>query len=217
MRRGFQEPEPKKAGSASSPEKTRPPVKKTAVKPPDAGEPKRFDRNGILGLTGTLFLITLVVALMLGIVNQVTEPEIERITREKQEAAMRLVLEADTYEPVEGTPMYRASRDGQLVGYVVSVAPIGYGGEISMMVGVDLQPVVTGVSIVSMAESPGYGAKALENNYMDQFSGRDVSMAVGEDIDAIAGATITTDAIVGGVRDALTMVIQHLSEEGGEG
>ena len=44
---------------------------------------------------------------------------------------------------------------GEIIGYVVEVLPSGFGGTIDLMVGVDTEGVVTGISILSLSESPG--------------------------------------------------------------
>ena len=71
----------------------------------------------ILRLTLTLLLITAVVAGLLGLVNYLTEDKIAALQNEKAEAAMREVLEADSYEPLETdlegvTALYRAGDQG---------------------------------------------------------------------------------------------------------
>lgn len=221
MSGGFKEISPKAAAAKKG--KAGPPRGKAQEpsKPAPGGGSalKRiFDPQSVSGLTLTLTLIALAVALLLGLVNQVTAPEIQRIAEEKAREAMAAVLPAHEYVQVEESGIHRAQdADGKLIGFVVQVTPVGYGGDIPMMVGVDLQPHVTGVSIISMSETPGFGSRALEGNFLSQFEGKSVSMKLGEDIDGISGATITTEAIVGGVHDALAAVLQYLAEEGGTG
>ncbi len=216
---GFKEIEPrnKKTGKPSE-EKVKKPGAAEDKAAPSGGGRRKFDQNSLVGLTVTLFLITAVVAVMLGLVNKVTAPEIQRRAEAAAREAMTVVLPADKYERVGETGLYRAQDSGgRLIGFVAQVEPAGYGGKISMMVGVDLQPNVTGVSIMSMTETPGLGTRAQEPEFLSQFVGKSVSMKLGDGIDALSGATITSKAVLAGVQDALTQVLQYLADEGGTG
>lgn len=219
---GFKEIEPKGSKPKSSkPGKER--AKAPEKTPPAKDAPgilktfkKIFDPQSMSGLTLTLFLITAVVAVLLGFVNSVTAPEIRRRAEETAKEAMTVVLNADEYVRVGESKLYRAQdAGGRLLGFVVQVEPSGYGGKISMMVGVDLQLNVTDVSIMSMSETAGLGTKANDRKFLDQFVGKSVSMKLGEDIDALSGATITSKAVLSGVQDALTQVLQYLADQGG--
>lgn len=168
---------------------------------------------GIAQLTVILGVICLVCALLLGLVNLVTANPIKAAKQLKSEQAMRAVLSADSYEPVEYTggdalvaKVYLAGD----VGYVVEVKPSGFGGEIDMMVGVDNDGAVTGISVISHAETSGLGAKAkTDPEWGKQFVGKSGEVKVskdGGDINAITGATITSRAVSNGVTAALEAV-----------
>ena len=92
----------------------------------------------ILRLTLTLLLITAVVAGLLALVNHITADKIAAHTAQKAESAMQQVLPAETYDSLtvpDGGAVTAACRaDG--LGYVVRVAPSGFGGTIDMMVGI---------------------------------------------------------------------------------
>ena len=168
----------------------------------------------ILRLTVTLLLITAVVAGLLGLVNYLTEDRIAALQNEKAESAMREVLEADAYEPVptdhEGvTALYRAGDRG----YVVRVSVNGFGGAVDMMVGVDPEGSVTGVSIISHSETASLGAKCTREDFRAQFAGAADTLAVRKDggtIDALTGATVTSRAVTKGVNLALECVKEVL-------
>lgn len=164
-----------------------------------------------LRLTLTLFLITAIVAALLGAVNAITAGKIAALRQERTQAAMREVLAAEEYVPAEcDTPgvraVYAARRGGSLAGYVVEVAPAGFGGAIDMVVGVDSTGTVTGVSIVSMAETSGLGDNAKKESFRSQFVGASGQLAVTRDggtIDALTGATVTSRAVTSGVNTAI--------------
>lgn len=161
---------------------------------------------GILVLT--LFLVTLVMSGLLGVVNYVTKGPIAEFKQESMNASMREVLPAESYEPVSydgGDSLVSGAwaADG---GYVIEVTPSGFGGVIDMMVGVDSSGSVSGVSIVSMSETSGLGNNASKPEFRAQYVGRDDNMAVtkdGGDIDALTGATVTSRAVTLGVNTAL--------------
>lgn len=170
-----------------------------------------FDKSMLL-LTVTLLAFAVVVAGLLGLVNHITWEPIEAHRQAKTDAAMQAVLYADTYEALTYTgedstvrALYRAG-DG---GWVVSVAPSGFGGEISMVVGVDRDGAVTGVSMIKMSETSGLGANAGRESFRSQFTGKSGQVALvkqGGDIDALTGATVTSSAVVRGVNSALAAV-----------
>lgn len=170
---------------------------------------KQTNTAYILRLTLTLLAITLVVAALLGIVNALTADRIEVLKNEKAEAAMRQVLAADSYEalPAEADGISAAYRAGD-VGYVVRVNVGGFGGTIDMMVGVDTQGIVTGVSVISHSETASLGANCTRADFRDQFVGTD-SPALTKDggtVEALTGATVTSRAVTNGVRLALDYV-----------
>ena len=167
----------------------------------------------VLRLTLTLLVITGVVAAALAGVNAITKDKIAAIQVQKTEKAIAAVL-ADVSGlqqlPLEGEAgivqaVYTAGGS-----YAVQVAPGGFDGEITMMVGIaDGQ--VTGISVISHTETPGLGAVAAAQNakgeaFRGQFVGQTGVLSVGDQIDAMSGATITSNAVVTGVNAALSYV-----------
>ena len=169
----------------------------------------------VLRLTLTLFLITTIVAGLLGLVNYVTADTIAEQIAQKAENAMRQVLKADSYEPLdvpEDSAVTAAYRAGDK-GYVVRVAPNGFGGAIDMMVGVDVSGAVTGVAIVSQSETASLGANCTREDFRAQFTGKTGTLSVSKDggeIEALTGATVTSRAVTEGVNTALEFVQEVL-------
>lgn len=92
-------------------------------------------------------------------------------------------------------------------GYVVHTVTAGYVGEISMLVGVSSEGHVTGLVVRDLEETPGLGRKALtDTEFLTQFLNTDGSATVGEDIDALTGATVTSKAVTRGVNSAVGFV-----------
>ena len=92
-------------------------------------------------------------------------------------------------------------------GYVVHVVTAGYAGNISMLVGVSNDGKVQGLVVRDLQETYGLGARALtDTELLKQFLNTDGSAAVGEDIDALTGATVTSKAVTRGVNSAVSFV-----------
>lgn len=165
----------------------------------------------ILRLTLTLLLITAVVAGLLAFVNELTAGRIDELTRQKAEQAMREVLPAQNYTPLDAalpqgvTEAYRAGD----AGYVVRVAPNGFGGAIDLMVGVKADGTVNGVAVIAHSETASLGANCTREEFRAQYAGGAGPFAVGQDggtIEALTGATVTSRAVTDGVNAALDFV-----------
>ena len=101
---------------------------------------------------------------------------------------------------------------GQEIGYVITVTSHeGYGGDIQISVGIEADGTVKGIEMLSISETAGLGMKATEADFKDQFKDKNVekfsytkSGETGDDkIDALSGATITTNAVTNAVDSAL--------------
>ena len=163
---------------------------------------------------GILFAITLITALLLGVVNLFTAPVIEKNSADNLKLATEVVVDGEidnspaTNYPVEGKSTVQSitsyiNSEDRIV-YAVKVVPAGYGGDIEMMIGFNNRGMVTGIEIINMSETPGLGAVAKDNEqWLSQFMGK------GQDeLDAITGATITSKAIQQGVNDARAQVMR---------
>ena len=168
----------------------------------------------VLRLALTLLVITSVVAAALAGVNSITAPAIAKLTAEKTQAAIEQVLpgggeEVDFPETNLVSTVYASE-----TGYAVEVTPGGFDNTITMMVGVDTEGKVLGISIISHTETAGLGAVAAAGTpageaFRNEFVGASGSVSVTKDggtVDAITGATITSRAICVGVNAALECV-----------
>ena len=183
----------------------------------------------ILKVAGTLTVISLVVAALLGLVDNVTADKIAEIdaanTREAMSAVVpegseftdkleisQEVLDAAAAQGGKITELYGVTNGGAEAGYVAKVAASGSQGTITMMVGIDANGAITGISVVSHSETSGIGTKVVENKpnaagtpVLDQFIGMSGAgtLAVGSNITAISGATVSTKGITMGANAAL--------------
>ena len=169
----------------------------------------------VLRLALTLLAITAVVAAALAGVNSITAPAIAELTAQKTQEAIQAVLpgggEAAEFPATDLVSKVYASETG----YAVEVTPGGFDNTITMMVGVDNDGKVLGISVVSHTETAGLGAVAAAATsageaFRAQFVGASGSVSVskdGGDIDAITGATITSRAVCAGVNAALACTV----------
>ncbi len=167
-------------------------------------------------IAGVLTLICSFVALMLASVDMITKDVIaQNAEKEKTAAVTQIFTEADDayrYEEYLGDEeVYLATKDGKLYGYCVSVISQGYGGEISMMVGIRYDGNVQGVKIVSMSETAGLGSKTKNDSFLNQYIDKKAPFSVGENVDAVAGATISSKAVTAGVNAAFDLAITPAS------
>lgn len=167
----------------------------------------------ILRLGFVLLAITAVVALVLGLVNLLTAGRIADIQAQTLQTAMQKVLPAAAYTEVadlSGNEAVDAIYQAD-TGWVVQTTVSGSQGNITMIVGVDKNYTCTGISITKHSETAGLGAVAGQagekgDAFRAQFVGQSGTVAVtknGGQIDALSGATITSNAVCSGVTIAL--------------
>ena len=186
----------------------------------------------ILKVAGTLTVIALVVAALLGVVNNVTKDKIAEQDAENTRIAMSAVApegsefgdKMDISDAVAAAAsaqggkiveMYPMTNGGADAGYVVKVSASGSQGTITMMVGVDANKAITGISVISHSETSGIGTKVVGNEpnaagepVLDQFIGMSGSgsLVVGKNVIAVSGAPVSTKGITMGANAALAAV-----------
>lgn len=183
--------------------------------------------NHPLKLGGILFLITAICVGILSAVNQITKPIIMANEIQAEELEMKkLIMEAESFEVIENIDdeqikkLCIAKKGNECMGYVLRMAPNGYGGAIKILIGIDVQGKVKGISILEHAETPGFGANAEKESFTGQFVERKTPLQVSkeipkeDEIQAITGATITSMAITNAVNRASEYVMAHQEEWG---
>ncbi|WP_243547183.1 RnfABCDGE type electron transport complex subunit G [Pseudodesulfovibrio tunisiensis] len=106
--------------------------------------------------------------------------------------------------------VFPAMKDGRLNGVAFETSGKGYGGQIGVMVGFDMTAnTLSGIGITTMKETPGLGSRVTGHGFTTQFKGHALdSMKLkknGGDIDAVAGATISSTGTVSAVREAVSI------------
>ncbi len=170
-----------------------------------------------------LMLICSVSAGALAITNRVTGPLIEEHQAATRAAAMAEVLPAaaafeditgELGELLSGYPDVDSvnvghAEDGGSVGYVFSVSCTGYVDDIVILVGISDEQIL-GMRILQQTETPGLGAMIATDRFTGQFyrlpTGAPVALTRdGGQVDAVAGATVSSRAVVEGVEQARSL------------
>ncbi len=180
-----------------------------------------------------LLIITVIAGFVLGLVYQNTKGLIaDREAQDKKEACLEVFHNASNFKPIENvvTEDIRKKLDengfenetieegsmavdsnGQQLGYVLTIKTSqGYAGDIRFTVGIQNDGTVNGISILSISETAGLGMQAdavlkpqFANKKVQTFEYTKTGATSENQIDAISGATITTNAITTGVNCGL--------------
>ena len=153
-----------------------------------------------------------------------------------QDEALDLLV-ADSSEVLSSNGYDRVTIDGAIVavdnagdkiGYVLTVTTKeGYKGGITVSIGYGLDGVVKGMEVITINETVGFGALAAEDDFKNQFANKKtnkfeytkVEATTENQIDAISGATITTDAVVNEVNAGICFITESVeagNDLGGE-
>lgn len=200
---------------------------------------EKINIGEIIKIGVILFVITAVSAMLLAFVNGKTAPLIEKNALEKEQTALKAVMpdavgfeEYDipdilkdhahllpdaeksdvilSLENGEITKVYMAlDSDNSIIGICVITETTGYDVGIQTVTGVDADLKVTGIEIISMNETPGLGAKAADEGFRNQYTGKSGEIVVSKsapsdtEIQAISGATKTSNGVTQGVNIAI--------------
>ncbi len=191
-----------------------------------ASAPHKGDKKANVKVVAVLTCITLLSGLILGYFYELTkEPIALQEEKQAQEAYKTVFPEADSFEELsfegEETDTYflekmlMAMKGETVLGTVVCVTSHeGYGGDISLVVGITENGETTGISFLSLNETAGLGMNAEKDEFKSQFSNKKTdafTVVKGEataenEISAISGATVTSKAVTEAVNAALKLV-----------
>ncbi|MBI4744204.1 MAG: RnfABCDGE type electron transport complex subunit G [Actinobacteria bacterium] len=180
----------------------------------------------IIKLGAILTIICIIAAASLSFTYALTEKRIERQKKLEELRAFREVLPS-----IKSSKGFKERKDllkkvqkkfkdvqkivegflgNKRVGFAVQVAPRGYGGPITMVVGIDNKGRVAGIGLVSHKETPGLGGEIETSGFQRQFKKKSENdpIEVNKDIDAISGATRSSKAVANGVKEALEVYLK---------
>ena len=93
---------------------------------------------------------------------------------------------------------------GNLAGYALSVSSKGFGGDVTMALGLTPDGAVKKIAFTELNETAGLGMRADEDSFKDQFAGKSGSVTYGQDgVEAMSGATVTSTAVKNAVNAGL--------------
>lgn len=153
-----------------------------------------------------LTIICVVLTAALAATNLFTKDIIAKGAYEKEQAALSHCIEADSFKKLDNlskanTVVYEATKDQKIIGYAFSIKKNGYGGDVSVIVGV-IDGKVSAIEITDVSnETPGLGQNAKNEKFTNQFKG----IQNADEVVAMTGATITSNAVKSAVADALTL------------
>lgn len=195
--------------------------------------------NKIIKDALVLFMITLIAGVALGFVYEITKEPIKQAQAvAKQEAYLAVFGDAKSFEKNEkldntvkqyetilaeggysnisiDEALEAKDSSGNKIGVVLAVTTKeGYGGDITITLGIDNDKIINGVEILSISETAGLGMKAKNEEFktqykeksVEQFSVTKIGATTDSEIDAISGATITSNAVTGAVNGGIYFV-----------
>ncbi len=170
-----------------------------------------------LALTG----FSVVAGAILGWVNEVTAEPIAQANAKTLSDAIAVVVPGFDNNPAEAPEtidvdgvsykIYKATKGGEFIGAAVESVSMGFGGELKVLVGFDVEGNIIDYSLLSHAETPGLGSKAADwfkKGAKGDITGKnpgEAPLVVSKDggqIDAITASTITTRAFLAAVNSA---------------
>lgn len=160
-----------------------------------------------------LLVICTAVALLLAGVDMLTRDIISENSRLEKENAIRALYpsltdfsEREFAALPEGVnTVYLVYEGTRVSGNAVDLTVTGFGGDLNMMVAITPDGKVGGVRVISHGETPGFGSRATAAEYLAQYIGLSGKLTLGEEIDAISGATVSSRAVLAGVNLALSL------------
>lgn len=160
---------------------------------------------------GCLTAMIVLAVVCICLVDRATSQTIAVRENREQQELLAWVMPAATvatetpYVAEEALRILAGYDENEMIGYCVEVEVQGFGGVITLMVGVDMNGEVTGVTVTDHSEHAGIGGQAMELSYLRQYVGLSgtIRHEGRNSVDAISGATDTCRAITAGVNKAL--------------
>ena len=152
-----------------------------------------------------LTVICLIVAALLSFVNSKTAPVVAENARIQAENTRKEVLPgAGSFTEVTcdlaALDITGAYKEDAGLGYVISSVHKGYGGDVTVTLGISPEGKIIGMNVDVPSETTGVGSKAGREDYIARFIGLTGNSS---SVDTISGATYSSTAVKAGVDAAL--------------
>jgi len=171
-------------------------------------------KSSILRKLSPIMFITLVVLIsvtLLTVTESFTSAQLHRQVADKIEGMFPEMTDYDFEDDI-----YTLYANGDKIGYAFLATGAGYGGEISILVGLEDAETVKGIIIISHQESAGIGSRITESDFTDKFVGLDIDDVAlrqeGGQIDGITGATTSSKAVINAVRETAMEKIKLIEQ-----
>lgn len=173
---------------------------------------KKFDVKYILRIAVVLFIICALTALLLAVVNGLTAVKIAENAEAKMNNSIYKIFGEEISPPELKEGSYTDAvknvyeikdTNGSFMGYAVYTVPVGFKGDIEMMVGINPDMSVKSVEIINLSETPGLGTKVKDEAFIGQYNDKSGDLELKEDIIPVAGATISSRAVNDGINEAV--------------
>ena len=163
----------------------------------------------------TLFIICLVASGVLAFVNSLTAPRILAQKIAKEQIDLKAVLpQAQMLRPysINGEVLYYEASDARrnILGYIAKAEGKGYSGTIETFFSMDKKGDILAIKVSSHNETPGLGAKIVEDEFQDNFKDKELTEL--NDIEGIAGATISSEAVIDSVKQKAEEILLVIDE-----
>lgn len=171
-----------------------------------------------------LLLFSVFAAGVLGFTNKITSPIIEKREKEETEAAYKELLnEADGFEQLDQNKLaelqgkysklvdvVKATKGGETNGVLITTNGGGYGGDITIMTGVQDGKIVA-IKVLKHKETPDIGTHIEDQNFQDEFKGLSAQENVTlvatkkneQDVEKISGSTVSSRGVIAAVNLAI--------------
>jgi len=158
-----------------------------------------------------LFIICSVAAGSLSYVYSITKPKIEQYVIDELNNSLKKVMpEGTKFEEVTKSAKWNVYKGESIIGTINKVNPLGYGGPVQIIYGLDNEKKIVKVLIIDQTETPGLGTKIAESKFLDQFIGKTENEVVlikddqiNGKIDAVTAATISSRALTNAVKKSM--------------
>ncbi len=164
-----------------------------------------------------LFLVAGISGLLLFFVNDFTEDKILENNVSKEESKYILIFpESESYEKVIinagiSTKIVAKNNDGQIIGTIYSANLLNDYGNISVLIGINLENEIVGIEYVELNQTPTYAVKVKEQQFLDKFIGNDTNTNY-DDFDTRIGATYSATT----VKDLVDLISKYHQEVNNE-
>lgn len=181
-----------------------------------------------------LLLVTAIAGGILAGVNGVTAPVIAEMERQASFGALLEIFpEANDFIEVEESVLdeikstngsvfevYKAVKDEEELGYALKTLSGGYGGDINTLIGIKSDGTVAGLRVLENSETPGIGSRIVEDfAFRESFIDKNAlasltpvdAPSADDEVLMLSGATVSTEAVLKGVNDALDAYVNYLS------